>query len=107
MNTSAWRSISVSPAAVGVTRQKSKELSRKQSQQLELLESELRKEIRDGELQNSICRKTSLFPSYFNFHPYVVMATVVRTICIMEDKRTAGPGPGFVFYFSFSLQPTK
>ncbi|MBZ3871727.1 Plexin-C1 [Sciurus carolinensis] len=35
-------------AAVGVTRQKSKELSRKQSQQLELLESELRKEIRDG-----------------------------------------------------------
>uniref|UniRef100_A0A8D2E7Q9 Plexin C1 n=1 Tax=Theropithecus gelada TaxID=9565 RepID=A0A8D2E7Q9_THEGE len=35
-------------AAVGVTRHKSKELSRKQSQQLELLESELRKEIRDG-----------------------------------------------------------
>ncbi|XP_006871855.1 PREDICTED: plexin-C1 [Chrysochloris asiatica] len=35
-------------AAVGVTRYKSKELSRKQSQQLELLESELRKEIRDG-----------------------------------------------------------
>ncbi|XP_036157470.1 plexin-C1 isoform X1 [Myotis myotis] len=34
--------------AVGVTRHKSKELSRKQSQQLELLESELRKEIRDG-----------------------------------------------------------
>ncbi|KAK2492283.1 hypothetical protein MC885_001397, partial [Smutsia gigantea] len=35
-------------AAVGATRYKSKELSRKQSQQLELLESELRKEIRDG-----------------------------------------------------------
>ncbi|XP_045147328.1 plexin-C1 [Echinops telfairi] len=35
-------------AAVVVTRHKSKELSRKQSQQLELLESELRKEIRDG-----------------------------------------------------------
>ncbi|XP_074127320.1 plexin-C1 isoform X2 [Sminthopsis crassicaudata] len=34
--------------AVVVTRYKSKELSRKQSQQLELLESELRKEIRDG-----------------------------------------------------------
>ncbi|KAM7328092.1 hypothetical protein ACRRTK_012184 [Alexandromys fortis] len=34
--------------AVVVTRHKSKELSRKQSQQLELLESELRKEIRDG-----------------------------------------------------------
>uniref|UniRef100_A0A5F8GVX9 Plexin C1 n=1 Tax=Monodelphis domestica TaxID=13616 RepID=A0A5F8GVX9_MONDO len=34
--------------AVIVTRYKSKELSRKQSQQLELLESELRKEIRDG-----------------------------------------------------------
>jgi plexin C len=36
--------------AVVVTRYKSKELSRKQSQQLELLESELRKEIRDGRL---------------------------------------------------------
>ncbi|KAL0611261.1 Plexin-C1 [Plecturocebus cupreus] len=41
-------SLVTSEAAVGVTRHKSKELSRKQSQQLELLESELRKEIRDG-----------------------------------------------------------
>ncbi|XP_060051529.1 plexin-C1 [Erinaceus europaeus] len=48
-NTPAWCcSLSVSPAAVVVTRHKSKELNRKQSQQLELLESELRKEIRDG-----------------------------------------------------------
>lgn len=43
-------SVSVSSVAVVVTRHKSKELSRKQSQQLELLESELRKEIRDGKL---------------------------------------------------------
>ncbi|XP_038612868.1 plexin-C1 isoform X2 [Tachyglossus aculeatus] len=40
--------LSVIVAAVVVTRYKSKQLSRKQSQQLELLESELRKEIRDG-----------------------------------------------------------
>lgn len=35
-------------AAFIVTRYKSKELTRKQSQQLELLEYEIRKEIREG-----------------------------------------------------------
>lgn len=35
-------------AAFVVTRYKSKELTRKQSQQLELLEYEIRKEIREG-----------------------------------------------------------
>lgn len=49
--------MSVSSVAVWVTRHKSKELSRKQSQQLELLESELRKEIRDGRRCCFICRK--------------------------------------------------
>lgn len=34
--------------AFAVTRYKSKELTRKQSQQLELLEYEIRKEIREG-----------------------------------------------------------
>lgn len=59
LSISGW--LSFSAVAVGVTRHKSKELSRKQSQQLELLESELRKEIRDGRLQSCVCRKTSLF----------------------------------------------
>lgn len=64
LSVSRW--ISLSSAAVGVTRHKSKELSRKQSQQLELLESELRKEIRDGRLPTCICRTTRLFycPSF-------------------------------------------
>lgn len=35
------------------------------------------------------------------------MATVMRTVCIIENNGTAGPGPGFAFYFSSSLQPTK
>lgn len=39
---------SSSSAAFIVTRYKSKELTRKQSQQLELLEYEIRKEIREG-----------------------------------------------------------
>lgn len=42
-------------AAFVVTRYKSKELTRKQSQQLELLEYEIRKEIREGR-SKELCR---------------------------------------------------
>lgn len=62
----------MSAVAVGVTRHKSKELSRKQSQQLELLESELRKEIRDGRLRNVILEKQAFVYCCFCFFVFLV-----------------------------------